>query len=334
MSAPEEAALSAWLSARIPDLTPPLSFTQLTVGQSHDTRAVADTSGRRLIVRSPPAGSPAEGAHDVLREARILTAFVPTDVPVPAPIAVCAEEAVIGRPFFAMDFADGTVTDATTVDRFSTSARARIGRGMAEMLARIHNIDPDRVGLGDLARPDGYVGRQIRLWNRQWAATGVAESEDYRDVYAELQERIPEQAAPAIVHGDFHVRNVLFSPDGEIRAVLDWEMCTLGDPLADLGLALVYWGDRNQRLAPYPGHATTRRGFPSRRQMIEIYASAAQHPVREMPYYLAFGSWKLAVIWQTLERRGKQATTRPYESLRPGELVAGLLAQARRILEP
>jgi aminoglycoside phosphotransferase (APT) family kinase protein len=227
-------------------------------------------------------------------------------VPVAPVVALETDDAVNGAPFYVMDFVDGIVVrDAFVAGELSVEQRAAIGRSIAATLAKIHAIDPDAVGLGELGRKEGYIARQLKRWNGQFELAATREVPEVTTAYQRLLENIPEQGAPAIVHGDYRLDNCMVDESGEVIAVLDWEICTLGDPLADLGLLMVYWTEADDPIVALPGAATTLEGFPSRSELVEAYQAAGGRPVGDLDYYVAFGYWKLACILEGVYARYK-----------------------------
>jgi aminoglycoside phosphotransferase (APT) family kinase protein len=236
-------------------------------------------------------------AHDMAREHRIITAVGPTDVPVAATLGLCEDVEVNGAPFYVMAFVDGVVLDhPDKAAALAPALRRSAGLHLIDVLADLHDVDVDAVGLGDLARREGYIARQLKRWSAQWAASKTRDLPAIDEVERLLGERLPEQQGVAIVHGDYRFGNCLVDPAaGRIAAVLDWELCTLGDPLADVGYLGVYWTD--------PG-ATARRSndptgagsFPSYGELLERYATRTGRDVSGVEYYRAFSSWRLAVI--------------------------------------
>ena len=177
-----------------------------------------------------------------------------------------------------------------------TADRHAIGERVVETLVAIHDVDPDAVGLGEMARKEDYVARQLRRWHGQWQKQHTREMPLVDEVHDRLAARIPEQGAPAIVHGDYRLDNMILSPAGEVAAVVDWELCTLGDPLADVGLLLVYWGEEGDELIPLLEPATMAPGFPSREEVRDLYAARSGRDLSEIDYYVALGLWKLAIV--------------------------------------
>jgi aminoglycoside phosphotransferase (APT) family kinase protein len=296
--------VTAWMRERVPDLAPPLSFELIAGGRSNLTYRVADAEGRAWVLRRPPLGQVLATAHDMGREHRIISALAPTDVPVAPVVGLCSDESVNGAPFYVMDFVDGLVArDAAAARALDVDARARAGEQIADVLARIHTVDPDDVGLGDLGRREGYVERQLKRWYGQWEKSKTRELPVVDEVHAALAARVPEQGPAAIVHGDYRLDNCLLARDGTIAAVLDWELCTLGDPLADVGLLLVYWTEQGDDHPALLDASTTLEGFPSRAEMVARYAEASGRDVADVDYFVAFGYWKLACILEGVYAR-------------------------------
>jgi len=331
--------VTAWMVQQIPDLDPPLTFELVAGGRSNLTYAVTDSAGRRVALRRPPLGHVLPTAHDMAREHRILSALQHTAVPVPTPLALCQDPEVNGSPFYVMAFVDGYVLrDAASAERWLTEpARRQAGLGLAEVLAQLHAVDVDTVGLGDLARRDGYIQRQLRRWITQFRQSPVPGQElppVVEEVHERLAARIPEQRATAIVHGDYRLDNAIVGPDGEIRAILDWEICTLGDPRADLGLLMVYWAEPGEPPALVGVSPTTAPGFPTRQELLERYAATSGSTPDDLAYFMAFGYWKLACILQGVHARyaaGAAAGDRSSVS-GLGSAVADLARRAQEVL--
>ena len=293
----DAAGVSAWFAAHVADVTPPLRFELIAGGHSNLTYRVDDAAGGRWVLRRPPMGHVLASAHDMGREHRVISALADTAVPVPATFGLCDDPAVNGAPFYVMDFVDGAVVRSEAEGALlPIDARRHAGDEAADVLARIHAVDPDTVGLGDLGRKESYIARQLNRWQRQWQQTGFGEVPAVDAVHAALAARIPEQGPATIVHGDFRLDNCLLGPDGTVRAVLDWEMCTLGDPLADLGLLMVYWAEPADPFTALGDSATVLDGFPDRAAVAGRYAQATGRDVSQLGYYVAFGYWKLACI--------------------------------------
>ena len=304
----DEQNVSKWFMEHVPEVELPLEFTLIAGGRSNLTFKVDDAAGHRWALRRPPVSHVLPTAHDMSREHRIISALGPAGVPVATAIGLCTDEAVNQAPFYVMEFVDGHILrSAEQVEAaFPVPARAGIGHNLADTLASLHKIDPDDVGLGDLARRDGYIERQLRRWREQFK-NGIVNGDDYEGlverVASELGQRIPEQIGLGIVHGDYRLDNTVFDDQGRVRAILDWELCTLGDPMADVGLLMVYWNDPSDADSPIGASATMAPGMATRKDLLERYAKASGRDVSAIPFYTAFGYWKLACIMQGVYAR-------------------------------
>ena len=300
--------VSAWFEANIPGATPPLEFELVAGGRSNLTFRVTDAAGHAYALRRPPVSHVLPTAHDMGREYRIISALQTTPVPVPPSLGFCEDEEVNGRPFYVMGYVDGHVLrDAATVEKVFTEEQRRIaGDDLADVLAELHAVDVDAVGLGDLGRREGYIARQLKRWYSQFqqsAALGNRTVPVIDEMHDFLAARIPEQLGASIVHGDYRLDNTMFNDEGKVAAVLDWEICTLGDPLADMGLLMVYWnekGDTNSALGITP---TACDGFPTREELKARYAAKSGRNVSQLDFYISFGYWKLACILEGVYSR-------------------------------
>ncbi len=289
--------VTAWFEAHAEGVTPPLRFTLIAGGHSNLTYRVDDAEGRSWVLRRPPLGQVLATAHDMAREHRIISALAPTDIPVAPTIGLCEDVAVNGAPFYVMDFVQGRVIrDATEAEALTVAERELVSASLVDVLARIHQTDVDAVGLGDLGRREGYIERQLHRWYGQFLKSKTREVPLLDEVHQRLASAIPSEGAPAIVHGDYRLDNCMLAPDGTVAAVLDWELCTLGDPLADVGLLWVYWGAVGEPSATGIPSATALPGFATREELAQRYAAASGRDVSELPFYVAFGYWKLACI--------------------------------------
>src|SRR4051812_5434098 len=294
----DQANLEAWFASEIDGAQPPLEFERISGGRSNLTYGVTDSAGRRWALRRPPLGKRLASAHDMSREHRIIAALAATDVPVAPAVALCEDESVNGAPFYVMDFVEGPIlrTKAEAEESFGEDDRGAIGERVVDTLVAIHAVDPDAVGVGDLGRKEDYVARQLRRWHGQWEKSKTRELEVIDDVHRRLSERIPDQGPATIVHGDYRLDNLILSNAGEIAAVVDWELCTLGDPLADVGMLLVYWSQPGDELMPLFDPPTTAPGFPLRADVRSRYAELSGRDLGEIDYYVALAFWKLAII--------------------------------------
>ncbi|MCU1455224.1 MAG: phosphotransferase family protein [Acidimicrobiales bacterium] len=296
--------VTEWFEKHAGAVDPPLEFDLIAGGRSNLTFKVSDTAHRTWVLRRPPLGHVLATAHDMSREHTIIAALGPTDVPVPPTVGLCTDDAVNGAPFYVMDHIDGIVVrDASAAEALSPAQRRTAGLSVAETLAKIHAVDPDAVGLGELGRKEGYIARQLKRWYGQWESSKTRELPAVDEAHARLAAAIPDQGPAAIVHGDYRLDNCIVSPDGEVVAVLDWELCTLGDPMADLGLLMVYWPEPGDTLSAIPGTATALEGFPARAELVSQYEKASGRTVTDLAYYEAFGYWKLACILEGVYAR-------------------------------
>jgi aminoglycoside phosphotransferase (APT) family kinase protein len=290
--------VEAWFEREIEVAEPPLAFEQIAGGRSNLTYSVTDSAGHRWALRRPPLGKALGSAHDMGREHKVVSALADTDVPV-APIAgYCTDEAVNGAPFYVMDFVEGPILRMRPdAEPFDKDQRRLIGENVIDTLVDIHATRPDDVGLGDLGKREDYVARTLRRWQRQWEGSKTREIPLIDEVHDRLSSRIPEQGPATIVHGDYRLDNMILTPDArEVAAVVDWELSTLGDPLADVGMLIVYWGDRDADLFPLFEPATVAPGFPSIDEVKARYAERSGRDLELIDYYVALGLWKLAII--------------------------------------
>lgn len=303
-------AVTAWFVQSVPGIEPPLRFELVAGGRSNLTFRVEDAGGRSVALRRPPISHVLPTAHDMAREHRILEALVPTAVPVPRPLGLCDDPSVTGAPFYVMTFVEGLVLrDATTAEAAMPDLHARrmAGEQLADVLAELHRVDVDAAGLGTLARREGYIERQLRRWSSQFAQTcaaGVREPGQVEAVGEALAARIPTQRETAVVHGDYRLDNAVVAPSGQVEAILDWELCTLGDPLADLGTFVDYWSlpaDGGPILGRAPASALA--GFPGTEDLVARYAATSGRDVSNVAYFMAFGYWRLACILQGVYAR-------------------------------
>lgn len=278
-------------------VTPPLSFRQIAGGRSNLTFHVTDEADGAWALRRPPTGHVLASAHDMGREHSVMSALAPTDVPVPTMTGLCSDDSVNGAPFYVMDWVDGTVVrDVHVAQDFDLDTRRAMGISVVKNLAKIHKLDIDEVGLGDFAKREGYIERQLRRWKGQVDATESPTDPAIDRVHEMLIGRIPEQGPARLVHGDFRVDNTIVDDSGEVVAVLDWELTTLGDPLADLGAMLAYWARPGDTAIALSDPPTLADGFMERDEVVAIYEDEMGGPVRDVAYYQAFATWRLACI--------------------------------------
>ncbi|MFE5538475.1 phosphotransferase family protein [Streptomyces sp. NPDC056492] len=272
-------------------------------GRSNLTYEITDGAGR-WVVRRPPLGHVLATAHDMKREHRVIRALHGTAVPVPEPVLLCEDESVLGAPFYVMEYVDGVpYRSADQLAGLGPERTRRAVLGLVDTLVDLHAVDPAAVGLGDFGRPDGFLDRQLRRWGKQLDSSRGRELAGIDELHAALGRSLPRSPAPTVVHGDFRLDNVLIGgPDDAIRAVLDWEMSTLGDPLTDLGLLVMYSSDLG--LTDSPVSTTSGApGHPAPAELIERYAARSGRDTGAIDWYTAFAWFKLAVILEGIHYR-------------------------------
>jgi aminoglycoside phosphotransferase (APT) family kinase protein len=305
----DDAGVSAWFTAHVDGVSLPLDYELIAGGRSNLTFGVTDATGQRYVLRRPPTGHLLPTAHDMGREHRIIAAMGPAGVPVPNAVGYCDDPAVNGAPFYVMDFVDGYIlrNEEDVADSpFDLEGRRRLSEALVDTLAGIHALDPDAIGLGDLGRKEGYIARQLRRWIGQYHSSrddqdgpDVAEIDAVHD---RLVTRIPEQGRAGVVHGDYRLDNTIVGADTNVVAVLDWELCTLGDTMADLGQLLVYWTEPGETSA-LQHSATTAPGFSTRAALAARYAEVSGRSIDQLDFYVAFAYWKVACILEGVYTR-------------------------------
>lgn len=293
--------VTAWLDENIEGAAGPYTFEFIAGGHSNLTYKVTAADGDRLVLRRPPLGAVLATAHDMAREHRIIAAVGQTAVPVPAAVGLCEDESVNDAPFYIMRYVDGAVLhDAEVVDAEvpDHEVRGRLSQSVVDVLADLHTVNPDDIGLGDLGRKEAYLDRQLKRWKGQWENSKTRELPQMDEAFDLLTAAKPEQRYTGIVHGDYRLGNMLVDPDtGSVNAVLDWELCTLGDVMADIGYILNNWvqpGEESTRGAT--AFPTMQGGFTTREELIEAYTRRTGFEVTNANYYRAFQNWRLAAI--------------------------------------
>lgn len=300
--------LKEWFSANVAPVDE-LRAEIIGHGRSNITYRIR-SNGSEWVLRRPPLSHVQPTAHDMAREFRVISALADTDVPVPQAIALCEDPDVNGAPFYVMEYVPGMVpVNPTEVEaKFDEGQRRRMGEQLVDILVALHAITPDDVGLGDFGRPAGYLERQVRRFSEQMERIKTREVPELEDLARRLKAALPKESDESIVHGDYRLDNTIVSDEGRIVAVLDWEMSTLGDPLADVGLLMMYWVGRDpDDPLSSPAVANTNvialPGFPSREEAARIYAERSGRDLSNLDFYTVLAHFKLAVILENMHAR-------------------------------
>jgi aminoglycoside phosphotransferase (APT) family kinase protein len=284
----------------------PATATRVGYGASNLTYLV-EREGACVVVRRPPPPPLPPSAHDMVREARVQAGLAKAGVPVPRILAVCPDDGVIGVPFYVMEEVRGVVVDDELPPALDTpEERRRLGEALIDGLADIHAVDYAACGLEDLGRPSGYLERQLRRWTGLWEVNATRELAASREVGERLRADVPESPPTTVVHGDYRLGNVMLAADAPARlvAILDWEMATLGDPLADLGYLVVSWSEPGAPSHPLLMSTVTERpGFPTRAELAARYAERTGRDVSRLGWYQAFALWKASVFCEAIYGR-------------------------------
>ena len=274
-------------------------------GKSNLTYLVTE-GGARWVLRRPPLGPLTPTAHDMAREFHVVAALWDSDVPVAQAIALCADTGVLGVPFAVVSYVDGkTLRDGSDAATLTTEDARRCAEGLADTLAALHSVDYAEIGLTDFGRPNGYLDRQVRRWRGQWDRVATRELSQLETLHTRLAAAVPAQSASSVVHGDYRLDNTILdrTDPGRILAVVDWEMATLGDPLADLGLLQTYWDPVSEPVLGVRHAPSANAGFPTADGLAERYARASGRDIGDLRFYRALGYFKLAVIAEGIHQR-------------------------------
>lgn len=325
--------VSGWLTDNVEGLTGALEFALVSGGRSNLTYRVTDSAGETYALRRPPTGGVLSTAHDVGREWRFISALAPTAVPVPVPVAYCGDVEITGAEFYVMRFVDGLVlADSDAGMAMAPEARGRASEQVVDVLVTLHSLDPAEIGLEDMVRRTGYVERQLRRWHAQVHQTGAPGLALIDEVHDLLARNVPPQTS-GIVHGDYRPGNMAFGPDGEARAVFDWELATTGDPMADLGWLCSTWQHPGEDMPSTTAGPSTVTGFPTRAELAERYARRSGRDVSVLPYWVGFSRWRSACIGAGVRARyaaGQMADDGFHEELAASEGRGDLMTEAAR----
>ena len=328
--------VGAYLREHVPGAEAPFRYDLVAGGRSNLTYRVR-SGERSFALRRPPLGHVIATAHDMAREFRVLSALADTPVPVPRPLALCEDEAVNDAPFYVMEFCEGIVLQDRVPDGFLEGAEAgrRVSQALVDTLASLHAVDYRAVGLEDFGRPDGYLERQVRRWSKQWEANRTAPLPEIEALLTKLAGALPERSDATIVHGDYRLGNMALAADdpGRVMAIFDWEMSTLGDPLADLGYTLIYWMEAGESSEVEAMGVTTGPGFFKRSELVEAYAKASGRDVSGIDFYQVLALTKLAIISEGIYKRFQLGKTagKGFEGM--GRATAPLARRALAIAE-
>lgn len=295
------AAVEAWISENVPELTAPFNWVRLEGGHSNITSRLEDAYGKYAVIRRPPLGKLQPKAHDMGREWKLLSSLCRTSIPVPQAYGICTDHEVTGASFYVMEYIQGrplfTIEDTLSV--VPEDKRRSVAFSLFDVLADIHLLDQDDIGLGDIGKTQGYVERQLKAWYGSWlASVGPANHDDPRAhaLHTYLQGNIPRQSSVSLLHGDYGFHNCLVGQDATVVAVLDWEISSLGVPLADLAYALNRWSDPDDVIVVDPLSSTMAPGMPTRSELAQRYASRTGYSLDTLDYFRALGFWKSASI--------------------------------------
>ncbi len=308
--------VEAWIAKNIPQLRPPCRWTRLEGGHSNLTYQLDDINGERAVIRRPPQGELLPKAHDMSREWSLISALGATPVPVPTALGFCESPDVTGAWFYVMGLIDGRplYNARQTHEWIPEDKRTTLAYSFFDTLADLHALDPDAIGLGELGKKEFYVGRQLKTWYRSWTSSMEPAQYDAERAHSLQQfflENMPEQEPARVVHGDYGLHNCLIGADSTVVAVVDWEISTLGDPLADLAYALNPWPETEQDIAANPDVATSVTGFPPQSALAQRYAERTGRNLDMLDYYIGFNCWKSACIIHGVYARymaGKKST--------------------------
>lgn len=320
--------LDAFLRGALPGLEGAMRLEAIAGGQSNPTFFVT-YDNRRLVLRKQPAGELLPSAHAVDREYRIISALAATDVPVPPALLFCDDRSVVGTPFYVMERVDGRVFHDCTLPGVPPADRAAMYAGMARTLAALHNVDFAAVGLGDYGRPGNYFARQVSRWSRQWEQSRTREDANIERLIAWLPAHIPADDTTSLVHGDYRIGNLMFHPtEPRVVALLDWELSTLGHPLADLAHSAMAWLSQPDEYGGLKGLDLDALGIPALESYLAIYDAEARHGVRMTHFHMAFALFRWSMIFEGIAGRAKAGTAASDNALETGRLAAAFAKRA------
>jgi aminoglycoside phosphotransferase (APT) family kinase protein len=317
-----------------------VSVELIAAGMSNLTYVVTPEGGSAddaVILRRPPTGAVLATAHDMVREHKVISALAGTPVPVPRTLHLCTDVAVLGAPFYVMERVVGVhvVTELPPGYADEPAQRREIADGLIDVLGDLHAVDPAAVGLSDFGRPEGFLERQVRRWTKQWDATRDTDRPALDALAARLAQTVPVTQRAGITHGDYRLDNCLLDPQvrGRVRAVLDWEMSTLGDPLTDLGMLFVYWPQAGEDRGVSVSGVTTLPGFPTRLELAERYAAGTGTDLSALNWYVGFAYFKFAAIVAGIVARSKAGAMAGKDTSGYAEKIGPCVERGRAALD-
>ncbi len=331
----DTAALEAYMAGNVEGFVPPLALGQFRGGMSNPTFMVTDGANKRYVLRKKPPGELLPSAHAVDREFRVISALAGTGVPVPKAYALCEDEAVIGQAFYIMEFKDGRVFRGVDLPELPAEERTAIYVTMVSVLASLHEVDRDAVGLSDYGRVGGYCSRQIRRWSQQYEASKTEDLPEMDKLIAWLPDNIPDDSLTTVAHGDYRLENMIFHPTGpEALAVVDWELGTLGNPYSDLAYNCLPYYAPDPRRGNLIDNDFRASGIPGEAEYVAQYCKA--RGIGEIPnwnFYLVLSLFRLAAIVQGVYYRGLQGNTPTADALKLGNQCRERAAVAWKLMQ-
>ncbi|MFT4262560.1 MAG: phosphotransferase family protein [Nocardioides sp.] len=327
----DEVRLADYLRPHVGGLAGPLRLDLMAGGRSNPTYLVSD-GAREWVLRRPPHGHVLPTAHDMAREFHVLRALGPTVVPVPEAVLLCTDHTVLGTDFYVMERLRGhSLRTREQAEELNPQQRRDLSAALVRVLADLHTVDAEQVGLAGFGRPDGYLARQLRRWRQQWQSSRTGDRPEVERLLDELEHSCPESRYPGIVHGDYKTDNVMLAPEDPTRivGVLDWEMSTLGDTMADLGILLSFWDQPDEPYNPVSVGVTALDGFLTREEVVDLYAALRGVDVTDIDWYIAFADLKVAIILEGIRRRHLQGQTTGEGFDDVGDMVDPLIDRAR-----
>ncbi|MBM0169814.1 phosphotransferase family protein [Altererythrobacter sp. C41] len=324
----DERALTAWMAVNVEGFQGPLTLSKFKGGQSNPTYRV-DTPGASYVLRRQPFGKLLPSAHAVDREYRAMAALHPTGFPVPRPYGLCEDPEVIGAKFFVMSLADGRSLWNGALPNNTPGERREIYHAMIDTMADLHLKDPDAIGLSDFGKPTDYCARQIARWTKQYRLSETETIPEMDRLIEWLPETIPPQHESSVVHGDYRLDNMIFAPgENRVIAVLDWELSTLGDPIADFAYLMLNWYNPTDGRAGLLGLDLEALGIPTVDEAVERYVARTGYPVPPMDWYFAYNLFRLAGIMQGIKKRVIDGTASSAHAKQMSERVKPLVERA------